>query len=180
MKEIPFPKIIEDNNFKLQAAIDIVFADSFAKIVKNNISEFKFLPHTSQIFTQKKAINEIKNFAKMWLAESMFSYFIINNENLIGFAGIKIKNPEHTAEICYWLDKKYTGKGHATTAVLLLEKIIFAANYQRIEIWCNADNLPSIKIPLRLNYHLDGTLRYAEYILEKYHDVLIFSKLKGE
>ena len=179
---MPFSPIIYHNDFTLKAATDISKAQEFASIVIQNQHEFRFLPHTSQISTVEKARAEIKNFKDMWDNNgSMFFYFIFDNSDIIvGSVGIKVKDNGRTAEGCYWLDKTETGKGYATKALQLIEKTVFEAGYHRFEILCDADNLASVQIPERLNYHLDATLREADYIFNRYHDILVFSKLNSD
>lgn len=176
-----FPTIIEHEDFVLKAATDISKAEEFAKIVSENQKEFKFLPHTSGISTVEKALAEIKGFKTKWEAGTMFFYFIFNLKgNIVGSVGVKIKDEGHVAEGCYWLNKTETGKGFVTQALKLIEKEVFAKGYHRFEIWCNADNIPSIRVLQRLNYHQDANLRGLEYILGNYHDVFVFSKLKTD
>lgn len=171
---------IKGDNFSLIEATDVGKAEEFAEIVRNNRQEFKFLPHTSQITTVAKAVAEISGYAAKRQSGEMFFYFVVDDRNkILGCAGVKVKD-EHTAEGCYWLDKAYCGNGYATRAINLLEKAVFAAGFQRFEIWCNADNLPSVKIPQRLGYRREGVLRDAEYLDGGYHNVVIFSKLRTD
>lgn len=176
-----FPTIIEHSDFTLKAATDISKAEEFAKIVSENQEEFKFLPHTSGISTVEKAVAEIEGFQQKWNAGSMFFYFIFDLKgNIVGSVGIKIKDEGHVAEGCYWLNKTETGKGFVSKAIKLLEKAVFSEGYHRFEIWCNADNIPSVRVPQRLNFYQDANLRGLEYLLGDYHDVLVFSKLKTD
>lgn len=176
-----FSTLILNNDFTLKAAINLSNAEEFASIVARNQEEFKFLPHTSKISTIEKAMDEIKGFQAKWNAGTMFFYFIFDLDNkIVGSVGIKVKDEGHVAEGCYWLDKEQTGKGFITKAIPLLEKEVFNAGYHRFEIWCNADNVPSVKVPKRLKYNLDGNLRGAEFLFDNYHDALVFSKLKTD
>ena len=176
-----FSQIIEHSDFTLRAATDVSKAQELAEIIAQNQYELRFLPHTSQISTTKKAVAEIENFKSMWENNGcMLFYFIINkSDKIVGCVGIKIKEKGQTAEGCYWLNKTETGKGYATNAVKLLEEAVFAEGYKRFEILCNAGNIASVKLPKRLNYHLDNVLPQADFLFDKYHDVLIFSKLNS-
>ena len=176
MSKYTFAEEIKGNNFWLIAATDVERAEEFATIVQGNAEEFKFLPHTSQINTKNKAIEEINNYAEKRRNGGMFFYFIVDAKNkILGFAGIKIKD-DNVAEGCYWLDKTQYGKGFAVQAMKLLEKEVFKAGFQRFEIWCHAGNLPSIRVPQRLGYKLDRVLSKAEYLFGTYHDVEVFVK----
>jgi len=180
MSKDMFAEEIKGSDFWLIAATDVERAEEFATIVQRNAEEFKFLPHTSQINTKDKAIEEINNYAEKRRNGEMFFYFIVGENNKIfGCAGIKIKD-DNVAEGCYWLDKTQYGKGYAVQAMKLLEKEVFKAGFQRFEIWCHADNLPSVRVPQRLGYCLTETLPSAEYILGTHHDVKVFCKNKDE
>lgn len=176
-----FSTVLQHTDFTLKAAIDLSKAEEFSKIVAANQNEFKFLPHTSQISTTEKAVAEITGFQKKWQEGTMFFYFIFDKtDKIVGSVGIKIRDEKHVAEGCYWLDKKETGKGFVSKSIPLLEQEVFKEGYHRFEIWCNADNKPSVHVPERLGYHLDGNLRELEYLFDAYHDVLIFSKLNTD
>ena len=80
---------------------------------------------------------------------------------IIGAAGLCVIRPdEQWAEIGYWVDAAYEGRGFVTRAVRVLERIAFEdLRCGRVQICCDADNVRSAGVPERLGYTLEGTLR---------------------
>jgi RimJ/RimL family protein N-acetyltransferase len=84
-----------------------------------------------------------------------------NDDQFIGGTGFHHINWEVPClEIGYWIRTNYSEKGLMTEAVNALTR--YAINYlgiKRIEIRCDKDNVRSKKIPERLEYHLEATLK---------------------
>ena len=50
----------------------------------------------------------------------------------------------------------------------------------RVEIHCATGNQRSCAIPERLGFQLEGVLRDAQLVNEKYYDIKVYSMLAGE
>ena len=60
--------------------------------------------------------------------------------------------------ISYFIRKTQRSKGYATEAVGALAKMAFEVlQAKKLEIYCDAENIPSTKIPLHLNFKLEYT-----------------------
>lgn len=89
-------------------------APCMAKIVSNKKLQNNMLARLPFPFTDKDAENQIKS-----LQSNKGSFFILAityDNNLIGSIGIRIEK-RHTAEIGFYLDEPYWGKGITTEAV---------------------------------------------------------------
>ncbi len=65
-------------------------------------------------------------------------------------------------EVGYWLRAGETGKGYATeTTQLLTARAFDQMNARRVELRCDARNIPSQRIAERCGYVLEGRLRNA-------------------
>jgi ribosomal-protein-serine acetyltransferase len=84
-----------------------------------------------------------------------------NNQNFIGATGFHHIDWEVPClEIGYWIREAYTGLGLMTEAVNALTRYaIDKLKMQRVEIRCDVNNHKSKKIPERLGYHLEATLK---------------------
>jgi ribosomal-protein-serine acetyltransferase len=98
---------------------------------------------------------------------------------LIDFHGISDKNK--LAQVGYWIDKEYEGKGIVTKACELLFKYGFEIiGLNRIEIECNVENSRSSAIPQRLGCTKEGVLRQARELNGGFQDMELWSILKSE
>jgi len=89
-----------------------------------------------------------------------YDYTILLDGKNVGGIGINIdQHRNYIAEIGYFVDENYWGKGIATQAVKLLEKLGFEEfGLQRIEIRMNPKNIASEKVAIRSGYKKEGLL----------------------
>ena len=114
--------------------------------------------------------------------EPYLSLFIFDkvSKNFIGGTGFHPINWDVPClETGYWIRNKYSGKGLITEAVNALTRYaINQLGIKRIEIRCDKNNVQSKKIPERLGYHLEATLKSnrVSVITDKISDTLVFVK----
>lgn len=97
----------------------------------------------------------------------------------MGYNDIDLTNKK--AEIGYWLDKDYQGKGIMTDCVRAIIKYGFEElDLHRIEIKCASSNTKSKAVPERLGFTLEGTLRDSYRMNGVFCDTLIFGILRSE
>ncbi len=79
---------------------------------------------------------------------------------LLGGTGLHKRAGEHGLEIGYWLAADACGKGIATEATAALTRVAFD-HYEmdRVEIHCSSMNNASARIPQKLGFELEATLR---------------------
>lgn len=86
-----------------------------------------------------------------------------------------------TAEIGYWLGRKYWGKGIMTEAVRCLIDYAFEdLDLERIEGRCFAHNRGSAKVLEKVGFEYEGCGRHEVKKGETHFDVLHFSILRSE
>lgn len=97
----------------------------------------------------------------------------------MGFHTINTKNA--WAEIGYWIDKEYEGKGLMTECVKAVIDYGFRDHHlHRIQIKCDARNLKSKAIPERLGFTLEGVIREDHKHDDVFSDGLVYGLLKRE
>ena len=102
-----------------------------------------------------------------------------NYVGLIDFHGISTKNK--LAQIGYWIDADYQGKGIVTQACKLLIQYGFETiGLNRIEVECNVENLKSSAVPKRLGFTFEGIMRQSRELNGRFQDIQLFSLLKSE
>ena len=118
-----------------------------------------------------------------WNENKQFVYAVYFQEVFIGLISVLNVAWKHKrAEIGYWLDSDYTGKGLMSDAVSLIEKELFANDFNRIVIHTDVLNTKSAKIPQRLGYVHEVILRQEVYSEpnNRFRDLNVFSKLKSD
>lgn len=109
-----------------------------------------------------------------------YNYAIIYENTLIGGCGIKIDQEEkHRCEIGYFVSEEYWGKGIATKAVKLLEKIAFKDfKLRRIIILMDPRNIGSEKVAIKCGYVKEGTMRKYHKLRGRLTDNHLYAKVR--
>jgi len=105
--------------------------------------------------------------------------FIWFREKLVGVIGcVFIDQLNRSTTIGYWLDQEHQSRGIMTRSIKALIDYIFQVlGLHRIEIQCAVNNIKSQKIPKRLGFQLEGTLKEAIRLDATYVDVHVFGLL---
>lgn len=110
-------------------------------------------------------------------------FVIYFNDKFAGIVGFKDTDRlNRKTEIGYWLSQPYQKKGIVTQSVLKLVDFAFSKlDMNRVQIRCAVGNLPSKKIPQRLNFKLEGIERDGELLSSgDFTDLEVYSMLKKE
>ncbi len=98
---------------------------------------------------------------------------------VIGFHGVSRR--DLSAELGYWLAADTQGRGVMTAAASTLVDHAFSVlGLNRVEIRVAVGNARSRAIPERLGFKAEGTLREAERVGDRYHDVVVYAMLAHE
>jgi ribosomal-protein-serine acetyltransferase len=134
-----------------------------------------------------KSINDTINYIESTIEPSSQieeHVFVIHyNNKFAGIIGFKDTDKgNQRTEIGYWLSEPYQGKGIITCSVRSL--ITYAFNemeINRVQIRCAVGNIPSKKVPQRLNFHFEGVERAGElHGNGKFVDLEVYSILKDD
>jgi [ribosomal protein S5]-alanine N-acetyltransferase len=147
---------------------------------------FEILNNPNFIFFSAKpaTIEEEKKYLKAGLEKKKknidHNFGIIYDGKLVGGCGIMIhQHRKYIAEIGYFLDEPYWGKGIVAKAIKQLENIAFnKLEIHRIEILMNVKNKQSMRIPQKLGYHREGIAKGAFKLNGKYIDNYRYAKIK--
>lgn len=104
------------------------------------------------------------------------------NGVLAGSAGCHaIDWANRSVSLGYWLDADYQGRGIITRAAAALIDYLFdEMELHRVVIQCGASNHRSCAIPLRLGFQLEGLLREAEWVNDRWVDLKVWGMLAGK
>ncbi len=107
--------------------------------------------------------------------------FIVWKGKVVGVAGFnQIDWPNKSVQIGYWLDKNYEGKGIMTKSVEALTDYAFnQLSINRVEIKAAVNNKKSRAIPERLGFVKEGIMQQAEWINDRFEDIVVYGKIAG-
>jgi ribosomal-protein-serine acetyltransferase len=102
--------------------------------------------------------------------------------SLAGVIGLmEVNQRNRNAEIGYWLGAEHQGRGVVTRACSALVSYAFETmGLHRVEIYCAPDNARSRRVPERLGFAVEGTLRDAEWLYDHYVDNVLYAMLAAE
>jgi ribosomal-protein-serine acetyltransferase len=111
-----------------------------------------------------------------------FQLAIVEASRIAGAIGFpEVDWQRRATRIGYWLDREKQGHGTMTTAARALVGHAFEVwDLNRVEIRAAVENTSSRAIPERLGFREEGTLRSAERVGDRYHDVVVYGMLASE
>ncbi len=111
-----------------------------------------------------------------------FCFAVQYQSQLVGLASLQFVNSDNrSANIGYWIDQAYAGKGLVKNSAQCLMRYAFEElNLNRIEIRCATGNIDSQRIPEKLNFQFEGTARQCEWLYDHFVDHKVYSLLKSE
>lgn len=97
---------------------------------------------------------------------------------VISFVGDVSRKNIYSAEIGYWLAKKYWGVGIMSNSVNALCSLAFKEHkYVRLEAPVFAHNIGSQRVLEKCGFELEGRLKRAYYKNENFFDSLLYAKV---
>jgi len=151
-------------------------AERFFEILDNSHFVY-FDTRPSSVEAERLFLKDTKAKQKQNFAHN---YSIYCDNKLVGGCGIKInQHRKFIGEIGYFIDEAYWGKGIATKAVKLLEKIGFdKLKLERIEVIMQPENKASERVAIKCGYVKEGKLRKVVGKDKKRKDALIYAKVR--
>ncbi|HTS30778.1 MAG TPA: GNAT family protein [Bryobacteraceae bacterium] len=85
------------------------------------------------------------------------------------------------SSIGYWVDQQHQGKGLITRCCTeMLEYLFREIRLHRVEIRCGTGNHRSCAIPQRLGFTREGIAREAEWVNDRWVDLVVWSMLQDD
>jgi ribosomal-protein-serine acetyltransferase len=89
--------------------------------------------------------------------------------------------PNRNCSIGYWVEQSFGGRGIVSRCcVAMLNHLFCGLRVHRVEIRCGTGNHKSCAIPNRLGFHREGTARQAEWVGDRWVDLMIWSMLEDD
>jgi ribosomal-protein-serine acetyltransferase len=158
-------------------------APALFKVVERERAQLReWLPWVDATRSEEDSLSFIRSVLEQFVTNHGFAAGIWNEDRLAGTVGLhRIDWLNRRVEIGYWLAREFQGRGVMTDACRALVAHLFGElELNRVEIRCAAGNTKSSAIPRRLGFTLDGTLRDAQFVNGRHHDLLVFGMLKRD
>ena len=136
---------------------------------------------------QMPALEESETFVRraqcQFLAREELTLFLFlkGTNTMVGSSGLhRLDWDIPKFEIGYWCRKRFQGQGYITESTEAIAQFAFETlGAKRVEIRCDSKNVRSQRIPDRLGFKLEGTLRNDSLSPSgELRDTLVFAKIK--
>lgn len=167
----------------LIALFDLSHSEELFELIHHNRDHFgKWLEFPHKTHTVEDARNFITRCIHKNASGNGGWCGIWDEHRLIGAIGlVHINWMDKTTEIGYYIAQDYEGRGIIRRACQEVVKYIFEdLALNRIEIRVQPENLRSRKIPESLGFAQEGTLRQAEWFIDRFVDKVVYGLLKEE
>lgn len=114
--------------------------------------------------------------------DAVFGIFDKEQTVQIGGTGLHNRIGKDAREIGYWIDVHHTKRGYATEAVCALVRVAFEIErLSRLEIRCAPNNIASRRIPQRLGFQHELTLKdHFTDLQGRPMDTMVWALSKGD
>lgn len=178
------------NDLQIQINDDLVLrswkigdADELFHLINTNRDHLSaWLPWVPSVKEVKDSENFITTSLENFKAAKGLELGIFYKDVLVGCIGLhELNTLHHKTSIGYWLGSQSQGKGLMTLAVqALIDYSFLTYNFNRVEIRAATENKKSRAIPERLGFVQEGTLRQAEFVENRYLDIVVYSVIKKD
>ena len=151
-------------------------APDFFRIITN--PAFKYFPANVKSIAEEKDF--LRQSRKSWKEKTGFNFSILMKDKIIGGIGIiPNRTLRHQAEVGYFIDQDYWGKGITVQAVKLIEDYIkrHLPHIIRIEIIMVTENKGSERVAIKSGYLKEGLMKKYLNISGEYYDSYLYAKI---
>ena len=171
-----------DNDLILRQLSEGDASSLFAVIDSNRVYLRNWLPWLDTSKTPEDTLYFIRTAFEQFANNDGFAAGIWYKNSVVGTIGFhKVDWLNRSVEIGYWLSEEYQGKGIVTKACkAFLDHAFSEWHLHRVQIRCAVGNAKSCKIPERLGFVREGLQRNAEFLYDRYVDLVIYGMLEDE
>lgn len=112
----------------------------------------------------------------------LLEWHIFDGDTLCGAIRLNHIEPEnHKVSIGYYVGHEFAGRGLATASIRAVLRFVFERlEFNRVQLKCASNNVPSQRVAERLGFSWEGLLRQAEMIDGEYVDHFVYGLLRPE
>ncbi|REJ78765.1 MAG: N-acetyltransferase [Acidobacteria bacterium] len=152
-------------------------------VVVNNFEHLRaWMPWTVDGYSLSNTRSFIAKSTRDFSANESMNFHVIENGEIVGALGLNyIDKVNKGTELGYWLSEHATGRGIITRCVKRLTDFAFEElGMHRVVIRAAPGNIRSCAVPERLGFTKEGTLREAEWLHDRFVDLVVYAMLKHE
>jgi ribosomal-protein-serine acetyltransferase len=151
----------------------------FSLVDRNREHLGRWLPWVPFVRSVEDSEKFIRDAVQKWENQEGLELGIWDGVDLVGCIGLHELNRLHNkTSIGYWLGAEYQGRGIMTNAVQAFVQYCFQEQkFHRVEIRAAVENIASRAVAERAGFLQEGVLRAAEFVQEKYLDIVVYSKI---
>lgn len=156
---------------------------ALCELVERNFDHLhEWMPWAVEGYSFRHARSFILKSIRDFAAHEAMNFHIFEDGKLAGGAGLNfIDKANRGTEIGYWLGEEFTGRGIVTKCAKRLTDFAFEdLGMHRMNIRCASGNVKSRAIPERLGFTEEGTIRDAEWLHDRFVDLVVYGMLEPE
>ncbi|TWF95927.1 GNAT family N-acetyltransferase [Saccharopolyspora dendranthemae] len=129
-------------------------AAALQRVVTESLEHLRpWMPWAEGDYPVSAAVEFIDTATRHWHSGQSYTYLITTGGHIAGTISLEQRIGDGGLEIGYWLHPEHTGRGLMTAAARAVTEQAFALpEVRRVEIWHDAANTASRRIPERLGF----------------------------
>lgn len=171
-----------DSKITLRMLQPVDATELFEVVERNRDYLRQWLPWLDQNRTADDTLEFIDSALDQYASGRGFVCAVRWNRSIVGVAGYHpIDRANRCVELGYWLAEEHTGKGIMTKSCRTLVDFAFdGLRLNRVVIRAADGNQRSKAVAERLGFRREGVLREAEWLYDRYVDLVVFGILNRE
>ena len=163
--------------------VDERLADELTALVRRDLAHLRpWMPWATERYSVEDAREFIRRQIRQYAEDQGFATLIFFRGRVAGSIGYNnIDWPNRKTDIGYWLGADFQGRGLMTrSCAALVEHAFRELRLNRVEIYCAVENVRSRRIPERLGFREEGVFRQAEWLHDRFIDLVGYAMLAEE
>lgn len=133
--------------------------------------------------TLDEQIKSLENIDEKYLNNEYYNWLIVIKETnaIVGSINLRADNKNDSVEFNYAIDNRYTCKGYMTEVLVMIKEFCFnILKVNRFQGGVAIENKASQRVIEKCGLKCEGVLRNYLKLKDGYHDMYMYSNIKGE
>lgn len=133
--------------------------------------------------TLEEEIKSLENIDEKYENDEYYNWLIILKETqeIIGSINLRVENKNESVEFNYVIDNRFVNKGYMTEALKEVKWFAFEVmSVNRFQGGCVVENIKSKRVMEKCDMECEGILKSYIKLQDGYHDMYMFSNVRGK